>query len=50
MAGEEIRNLDTLVKIVAQRVESQVKQGNSELLKELLWSVPASVLSKYAKD
>lgn len=41
---EEIRNLTALVDVVSKKVELKVKEGDKELLKELLWNVPTTIL------
>ncbi len=47
---DEIRNLGILVDVVAKRVEAEIKRGNTQILKELLWNVPTNILTLYAKE
>ncbi|KKL21483.1 hypothetical protein LCGC14_2445030 [marine sediment metagenome] len=47
---DDIRNLDTLVNLVAGRVVREVKEGSDKSLKELLWNVPTNILANYARD
>ena len=46
---DEIRNLQTLVDVVAALVSEEIKQGSDKTLKELLWTVPTRILADYAK-
>ena len=47
---EEIQNLDTLVGLVAKKIEAEIKAGNTERLTTLLWEVPTNILAEHAKD
>ncbi|KKM02795.1 hypothetical protein LCGC14_1780820 [marine sediment metagenome] len=47
---DEIRNLDTLVNLVAGRVVREVKEGSDKSLKELLWNVPTDILATYVRE
>ncbi len=47
---DEIRDLGTLVNLVAGRVANEIRQGSDTSLKELLWNVPTKILANYARD
>lgn len=46
----EIEKLRILVDVVAKRIERDIKAGNTDTLKELLWNVPTVILSQYVKE
>lgn len=45
---EEIRNLQALVDVVANKIKQEVKKNDTKGLKELLWQVPTVILAEYA--